>query len=628
MLSLNDRQFWDIRIYPEIAELRAKRFGELDPHDQVALTNRIRKLPPRSLWSEQADADKIVNARLYWAVRELRRIEITGGSLPKRDKAWLDKNIRNFPDLLHSNWSDEGFLQSPRAQWVQPNPDSRYDLIIGKERLEALEAALASVESSWDDNPSERARDWIKQSENITKVLSDFESVPDDGDVFYRVWDWFGWTHLPSEKPGADLSNRHIPTECARVLSLIFKLPKTTARLAVEGISHWVYTWKKYVMDLPQGPEVWLKLWPIAIKATNERQSIEEDELLNPEFHSSNEDEPDDLDTLNSPAGKLIGVFLQACLDVKPGNMSFNEESFQRIMLMRDAIDESLIEPAGWIVKYRLIEHMPYFLAVDKQWTQNKLVRPLLGDNEEARTLWRAVARQRWVSPALMEILGENMVDRAIDLRLGRDTRRSLVFKIVFDCLHAFKEQRDPAVSFPRIQQMIRSLDDEVRIKAAETIVQFVRNVSAPMQGKLAPSSAEHLFRYVVAPFLQQVWPQERYLATPGVSQALAELPATTREAFAEAVSSIERFLMPFDCWSMIDYGFYSDENGTPNLSNIDGPEKGKAFLRLLDLTIGMAEWSVIPHDLSEALDQIRKVAPKLEQSTTFRRLATAARRD
>ena len=77
----------------------------------------------------------------------------------------------------------------------------------------------------------------------------------------------------------------------------------------------------------------------------------------------------------------------------------------------------------------------------------------------------------------------------------------------------------------------------------------------------------------------------------------------------------------------MSEYGLYGEEDGEPKLSIIDTHEKAAAFLRLLDLTIGTAEGSVIPHDLADALDQIRKIAPKLAEKQMFRRLATAARR-
>ena len=219
------------------------------------------------------------------------------------------------------------------------------------------------------------------------------------------------------------------------------------------------------------------------------------------------------------------------------------------------------------------------------------------------------------------------MVARALDLRLGRETRRSLVFSVVIECLHALNEDRAPAVAYAGIQQMIRALDDEVRAAAAGAIQQFVAEISAPNQAKEAVPTPEDLFHQAAAPFLRDVWPQERSLSTPGVSKALADLPATSRGAFVPAVDAIQRFLVPFDTWSLVDYGLFGDDDGEPRLSNIDDAEKAAAFLRLLDCTIGTAQSAVIPYDLSAALAQIEKLAPGLVQDPIFRRLATAARR-
>ena len=72
---------------------------------------------------------------------------------------------------------------------------------------------------------------------------------------------------------------------------------------------------------------------------------------------------------------------------------------------------------------------------------------------------------------------------------------------------------------------------------------------------------------------------------------------------------------------------FPETKTGQPRLRQIDDAEKAAALLRLLDRTIGTAEWAVIPYDLDTALAQIEKVAPALAQDPKFRRLATEARR-
>ena len=142
-----------------------------------------------------------------------------------------------------------------------------------------------------------------------------------------------------------------------------------------------------------------------------------------------------------------------------------------------------------------------------------------------------------------------------------------------------------------------------------------------------APPTAEELFLSAAGPFLKEVWPQERSLATPGTASAFADLPAASGDAFAEAVDAIERSLVPFQCWSMSDFGFHGGEGGEPRLSQINNDAKAEALLRLLDEAIGTAEGSVVPFDLGRALDQIQQTAPPLVRSQKFRRLAALTRR-
>jgi hypothetical protein len=172
---------------------------------------------------------------------------------------------------------------------------------------------------------------------------------------------------------------------------------------------------------------------------------------------------------------------------------------------------------------------------------------------------------------------------------------------------------------------MIRSVADEVRAYAAEAVQRFVIDLSSRKADSFI--LAETLFEKSVRPFLREVWPQERSLATPGVARALADLPASCGASFVPAVNLVERFLVPFDCWSMVQYGLYGAEDGKSKLSKIDDEQKAEALLRLIDNTVGIADGSVVPNDLSSALEQIQKVAPGLEVDPRFRRLATLSRR-
>jgi hypothetical protein len=104
-------------------------------------------------------------------------------------------------------------------------------------------------------------------------------------------------------------------------------------------------------------------------------------------------------------------------------------------------------------------------------------------------------------------------------------------------------------------------------------------------------------------------------------------LPAASGNAFVEAVDAVARFLVPFECWSMIDFGLYGEDGDEQKLAMINDEAKARAFLRLLNLTVGASEGAVVPYDLPNALDQISATSPSLTDSPEYRRLAAAARR-
>ena len=624
LIELDDRQFWNLHEFSEIAELRALRFAELDRDTKDVIAARLRKLPPRNQWPKKADAAEVKNARLYWAVRELNRIEIAGGDLPRDARSWLESRIGLLSELAEMK-IDDGFPEAPRVPYVRPGPDDQYDALQGSVRLSALEADLSSDSDIWYGGPATRAHDWLRRPGNATLVLGDLEAVENGGDTFRSVWNFFGQAHAP-EQPGTGDNPQHdLHGEAERVLRLLEKLSDGTLSAAVEGISQWLKSWDNQVIASPSGSRVWLRIWPIAVEATNTGQKPEKDAGLSV-FPSAavGDQEPKDLDTLDPPSEKLVGVFLSACPSLN--NVAEPFAAGNDLPQMRDAV-VGATGRSGLIARHRMIEFLWYFLRSDRDWTQEHLIAPLLADDDASRDLWDAIARRLIHSTDVLEIIGNEMANRATGRRIPRAARQNLVFSLVVESLRAFRESREPAVPNRRIQQMLRSLDDEHRATAAHTLQRYVHNNSQKTANNQTPPTAAELFRSTAAPFLHHVWPQERSLATPGVSGALAKLPATSGEIFVEAVEATKRFLVPFDCWSMLDYDLYGKGDGEGKLSIIDDKAKAEALLRLLDLTVGTSEAAVIPYGLTDALDRIRSVAGILVDSPEFRRLSTAARR-
>ncbi|MBA1154934.1 hypothetical protein [Microvirga mediterraneensis] len=625
LLSCNDQQFWNVHSFPEVAELRARRFAELSDTNRKEILARLMRLPPRKHWPRDIDRSKVDEARRYWAARELLRIELSGAELPAKQRTWLFTQLLQFDDLRQMNRIDEGFPGTHKARRVPPDPDDRFDLLEGVSRLAALEAALSSTRDSWKDDPRGRASDWMRLEGKCDEVLYDLESTKDAGATYPHVWDQFGWIHRPSqpsEENGPKTSVADTKT-ASRVLYLIAQLPDSTLRKAIEGLATWMDNWERQFEFAEGAVKAWARLWPIAVTETNSQQDEGEEPDLNILVRSSDGRESEDLDTYNTPTGKLVGVFLALCPTIRPGEQPF--EADENLRFMRDTI----VQTKGrslMIARHRMLEALSYFQIADASWSEKHLLGPLLASTSEASTLWRAVARRR-LPTELLKVIGVQIANRASDPQLGRETRQALAWSLAVESLHALREERDPAIPHSDVQQMLRTIDDEVRAHAAEAVQRFVSEMSQAADEISGTPTPEEVFYAAAQPFLAQVWPQERSLATPGVARAFADLPSACGSAFAEAVISIERFLVPFECWSMVQYGLYGETNGRPRLALIDNPSKAEALLLMLDRTIGTTDTSVIPRDLSAALDQIRAVHPSVADSQSFRRLATAARR-
>lgn len=621
----DDWSFWEVQSRPEVSELRSLRFHEFTEDQKARIVARIRKGPPRKFWQKNTEPERIASARLYWSVRELKRIDIVGGGLSNPTKAWLSKQLKKLA-VLENMGSDQDFPEGPTVRTYVPLANPEFDSLEGVARLDALERALRSQRAILESDPASRANDWILKPGNAQKLLQDLLRARSGGDDFPAVWGRFGWAHKPAMP--SENSQPTLQAEAAQVFKLIHQLSDRTISEAIAAITQWLDAWDEQVAGSPLGLEEWFRIWPLALSTTN--TSYEATDAPPLRVGETNEEEGEGAEqlesaTLNTPIGKMVSVFFKVCANLTPGTQAFSLNSVER--RMRDEI----IAASGkseLIVKHRLIQELPYFMNADPAWAEQYLVAPLMLDNADSRALWQAVSRQRSISPGILSVLGPTFVNRATDRRLARETREGLAFQLVVSTLHTLSLNQSPVIPHSQIQQMLRMSDDELRGFAAGMIEQFVKENSSA-GGELEDAhKATNNFRTAAKPFLQKIWPQELSLRSASVGGAFARLPASSGDAFAEAVNSVERFLVPFDCWSMLDYGLYGeDQNHHRRLASIDNDEKAEAFLRLLDATIGDTEGATIPTDLAEALDQIQATSPRLGSSPAFRRLSTAARR-
>lgn len=623
LMALEDYCFWDFISFPEFAELRAIRYRDIEPETQKLIARRLRRGLPRKCFPRKMMTEEIHIVKRQISAIELRRIEIGDGILPAQEREWLAEAAGEFPGLKEMA-IDGGF----RNPWVLPSFNfplgaprkCRFDELKGEARLQALENALSGEESA------DQASDWLRQSDHVIHILHDLKKGVSLADRIPRLWDHFGYIHKQPDSQSESEKSRNAQTEANQVLGLMNQLSDATVEAAVDGLCHWLWAWYSYVIESEQGRQAWLRVWPFAVKLTNSTESGDVKSFSEENTRTGADDRSSvEIDGFQLPVGKLLRVFLELVRITDEKRMPIGEGSY--FTQMRDyAI--SAPGRSGLYAHCQLIKKLPEFLRIDPVWANLRLVEPLLDDDEKSVLLWR-VAASTWIDSEGLKIIGEEATKRILDARLGKQARKDIVSWLIHEGLVALKERRESSVPQARISQTLRAVDDEIREQAALDIWYF-QNYEYQV-GKES-QAARTSFLSAVKPFLEGIWPQERSLGTAGVSSHFSQLPAVSGEAFTEAVDVIKRFLVPFDCFSMLSYGFYegdmSEQFGMPKLSEaVDDSMKARGLLRLLDMTVGDTQNATIPEDLSVALNRIESEVPDLRSDPVFRRLAAAARR-
>jgi len=168
-------------------------------------------------------------------------------------------------------------------------------------------------------------------------------------------------------------------------------------------------------------------------------------------------------------------------------------------------------------------------------------------------------------------------------------------------------------------QQMLRMGDDIVRAGAVEALKDVLKDKALGMDLDARFALVRSIF--------QEAWPRERTLNSPTVSEALADLPAASGNHFEAATEMIFPYLVPFDCWSLYDYGIWRTSDPGHSIYGIETARQAEALLTLMDRTIGNQEGAIIPNGLDQALEHIRSLQGALETDGRYQRLSTLTRR-
>jgi hypothetical protein len=613
LLQRTQPQTWKVWQFPEIAELRAERFSHLSKAEQESSVGILLRGPPVAIFSRRESNEERRHRRIGVIVRELTRIEAAAGSLPQRALKWLESRRAKFSEFVADSVSVE-FPRGAFTEYIPPHPDAELDDLEGDALAKAVDTRLRIGEDSW-SGPARAVWDWLDGRNRALRLAQSLLSTSGSREHFGKAWNAVGQRFRPPSNEAAQGPDETEILPMARqMLREIPLLSHSVLDEAVGGLSTWLENWALHLCGDAELPIAIAKIWPFAVAAssqTTDATDYKEEEGAEAKRIAH--------DSLNSPIGDLAGAFLRACPNLTEIPHPF--EANADLRAVRDLVTDT-VGRAGVIARYRCTTALPYLMHADGAWAEAALVCRL-EQGPESDVLWNAVAHSPLRS-IVMARLGQLMARRTSRGALGMEIRRSLVDRVCFYILSDMWNGKAINDLLPEAQQMLRSIPDELRSQAARAVERFINDVA--QSNEATPPVREDVFDRAIAPFLREVWPQERAAVTPAVAEAFASLPAASGRRFTVAVSLLRRFLVPFEAWSMRDWGFQTTNGEDIREPMIVGAEEAAAALDLFDLTITKSADARVPRGLDGILAVLASQNQALQRDPRFSRLAALVR--
>ncbi|MBV9196398.1 MAG: hypothetical protein JO168_19865, partial [Solirubrobacterales bacterium] len=464
--------------------------------------------------------------------------------------------------------------------------------------------------SSW-GGPAHGVWIWLDSTDHVSRLAQALLSAGHHLERFGKAWDAVGRRHRP---PNQGTHQQPVapepPPEAWRIFHALPRLSNPVLEEAAAGLADWLGNWAQHLRGDRALPTAIARLWPFAA-AVSDRTT----DATDYEDKEGAEAKRVAHDSLNSPIGNLAGAFLHSCPNLTEVPHPFEVDGDLRVV--RDLV-ASTGGRAGVVARFRCVTALPYLMQADGAWAETALLSRLEA-GPESDVLWRAMV----YSPHyrnVMARLGRLMARRAASGGLDMEVRRSLVDRVCSAILSDLWNGRMETDLLPDAQQMLRSVPDELRAHAALAMKRLANNSAQSHKG--TPVAHEEIFDHVVEPYLRDVRPQERAAVTPDVAKAFASVPAVSGRRFAQAVAAVRRFLVPFESWSMHDWGLPANDGRSIREGAILGAIEAAAALDLLDLTISKRPDARIPLGLDAVLDHIASQSAALTRDPRFARLA------
>jgi hypothetical protein len=313
---------------------------------------------------------------------------------------------------------------------------------------------------------------------------------------------------------------------------------------------------------------------------------------------------------LNEPLGHLLSFVLHRCHPIGDGDRSLPDHLLSRLKHLQGRASE--------IWANRMVVAMNYFSLVDETWLQDIVIGPMMQIGAKSDRLWEAFAKYSQIpSGKLWGALQTALLKRLYSTNLTPDSKRRLSEMCVIVWVWSCRGEHY-ALKSASLRSALALANDDVRAAAAW---QFASVLSERSDQQDDPPVQDR-WKEIGHRFFEEVWPLEPTLQSSASANDFARIPASIgSQYFAEAVSVIAPFLVPFKVWSVeTEFDLKVNEHETKDIVRLHPDE----LLTLLSLCMS-DEQGYRVYDLGRLLDQVLTFHPELQSDYRIQRLRQMA---
>jgi hypothetical protein len=561
LLTIRHAELFATNTTVEVFRLILARWNEFSDSKREAIEQRICEGPPRELYKEGADFDRLKDRGRFDLLGEIERANLILG---KKAKAVLDEIRQRWPTWKLRPPEQAGFhIWSGGGRYVESDssklrgvPDDR----LVSEAKKLADAADFLEGDSWQG---------VCQGDP-DRALRGLEHVAASGE--WPVWAWEQLLWSRQKFVESDAPNR--------IARLLLKWPGETFSEIVRPASSWLANNATALTDDTLWP-LWDRVAVTASSATAEE--IDGDVLTA---------------ALNVPSGHLAEVVVRKVPKPEGSGPAFDQwreradrlctagGHFGQLARVRLAVEVSL-----------LYEHVP-------TWTTQQIVPLFYWDSPEAGAAWSARKYSRFIgSPELFGLTKEPFLELFARPDVSAEDVRSFS-----DWLVAVMLANTEGVNYP-----ITPAEARVALRRGGTraLPSAAHRLAVELGGGTAEEKGVR-WRDKVGPVFQAIWPLDVDLQTSATTFKLVQILLATGTAFAEAADVILPFVQPDRA-----------DRGTTvfAISNADELLYSAGPGKMLDLVAAVVGEDGRAYQLEKALNRIRDADNRLASTRKFQKL-------